>query len=138
MLQKSIKDKRRLPSEAASEASLIETFLGQGYERAVIHTGRELAANLKAQLERLNGIVFSSSEWQTFFADSIAKERAWIEDKAFTIQSDYTKLLVRDDGSVCNIRLIDKKNIYNNTLQVTNQYQERKARSKMRAMTLQY
>lgn len=114
-------------SEAALEASLIETLTGEGYERAVIHTEKELVANLKAQLERLNGIVFSSSEWSAFFADSIAKEGAGIADKAFTIQSDCIKLLQRDDGTQCNIKLIDKKNIYNNTLQVINQYQEREA-----------
>ena len=32
--------------------------------------------------------------------------------------------LTREDGTTMNISLIDKKNIYNNRLQVINQYEE--------------
>lgn len=38
------------------------------------------------------------------------------------IQEDYIQPLQRDDGTTRNIRLIDKRNIHNNRLQVTNQY----------------
>ena len=40
------------------------------------------------------------------------------------IQEDYIKNFTRDNGTLVNISLIDKKNIHNNFLQVINQYEE--------------
>ncbi len=54
----------------------------------------------------------------------IANTNEGIVEKSRTIQNDYVKVLCRDDGTFKNIRLIDKKNIHNNRLQVINQYQE--------------
>src|SRR5690606_14963558 len=46
-----------------------------------------------------------------------------IAEKTKRIQEDHVQLLARDDGTTKNVRLIDKQNIHNNTLQVINQYE---------------
>jgi len=109
-------------SEAGLERELIALLQGQAYEYLAITSETDLILNLKAELERLNGIVFSDTEWERFFVGVLANQNQSIADKTATIQEDSTKILTRDDGSFKNIDLIDKKNIHNNSLQVINQY----------------
>lgn len=66
---------------------------------------------------------FSDAEWERFFKDAIANPTEHIVEKTRKIQEDYVQVLKRDDGSTKNISPIDKKNIHNNRLQVTNQYE---------------
>ena len=89
-----------------------------------IHNEEELIINLKNKLEKLNNIIFSENEWERFFKEKIANKNDSIIEKTRTIQEDYIKSFTRDNGSLVNIRLIDKKNIHNNFLQVINQYKE--------------
>ena len=109
-------------SEAELEAAFIAQLGRQGYEYLPIHNEQELIANLRTQIERLNDITFTDSEWQRFFKGEIAKESNGIKEKAFTIQRDYKKSFVREDGTQVNISLIDKKDIHHNITQVINQY----------------
>ena len=109
-------------SEAGLERELIALLQGQAYGYLTITSETDLILNLKAELERLNGIVFSDTEWERFFVGVLANQNQSIADKTATIQEDSTKVLTRDDGSFKNIDLIDKKNIHNNSLQVINQY----------------
>lgn len=109
-------------SEAGLERELIALLQGQAYEYLAITSETDLILNLKAELERLNGVVFSDTEWERFFVGVLANQNQSIADKTATIQEDSTKILTRDDGSFKNIDLIDKKNIHNNSLQVINQY----------------
>ena len=109
-------------SEADLEREFIAQLQRQGYEYLPIHDETELIANLRKQLEKLNDIVFTDNEWNRFFKGEIAKESNGIKEKAFTIQRDYKKSFVRDDGSQLNISLIDKKDIHHNITQVINQY----------------
>src|SRR6185437_272938 len=83
----------------------------------------ELIANLRCQLEKLNRVTFSDSEWERFFAQTIASANDSIIEKTARIQEDHIQVLARDDGSSKNIYLIDKQNIHNNSLQVINQYE---------------
>ncbi|MEG0589413.1 MAG: type I restriction endonuclease subunit R [Aurantimicrobium sp.] len=110
-------------SEAQLEAEFIKLLQSQAYEFLAVTDSEGLVANLRVQLELLNGITFSDSEWSTFFTEKIANETAGIVDKAAIIQEDHVQLLRREDGSVKNIYLIDKQNIHNNRLQVLNQYE---------------
>jgi type I restriction enzyme R subunit len=110
-------------SEAQLEAEFIQLLQSQAYEKISVTETRGLVANLRIQLELLNGITFSDGEWSTFFSEKIANETAGIVDKAAILQEDHVQLLKRDDGSVKNIYLIDKRNIHNNRLQVLNQYE---------------
>ena len=109
-------------SESDLENELIAQLQRQGYEYLTIHNEAELIANLRKQLEKLNDITFTDSEWQRFFKTEIAKESNGIKEKAFTIQRDYKKSFVREDGTQLNISLIDKKDVHHNITQVINQY----------------
>lgn len=109
-------------SEAELEKEFIRMLTEQGCEYLQIHTEKDLLANLRTQLEKLNSYHFSETEWDRFFKDSIANQNEGIVEKTRKIQEDNVQVLKRDDGSTKNITLIDKKNIHNNFLQVINQY----------------
>ena len=111
-------------SEADLEREFIKNLQNQGYEYLSIHNEKELVANLKDKIEKLNNIIFSEKEWERFFREKIANKNDSIVEKTRTIQEDYIKSFTRDDGSLVNISLINKKNIHNNFLQVINQYEE--------------
>lgn len=111
-------------SEADLEREFIKNLQNQGYEYLIIHSEKELIKNLKDKLEKLNNITFSENEWERFFKEKIANKNESIIEKTRTIQEDYIKNFTRDNGTLVNISLIDKKNIHNNFLQVINQYEE--------------
>ena len=111
-------------SEADLEREFIKNLQNQGYEYLSIHNEKELIVNLKDKLEKLNNIIFSENEWERFFKEKIANKNESIVEKTRTIQEDYIKSFTRDNGTLINISLIDKKNIHNNFLQVINQYEE--------------
>ena len=110
-------------SEAALEASLIKQLQGQGYEYAHIKDEAGLLKNLRHQLELLNEVVLSDSEWNRLLP-MISNEQMTIVDKTEMIQGKgYVLNLTLDNGLTKNIKLIDKQNVYNNRLQVINQYE---------------
>ena len=111
-------------SEADLEREFIKNLQNQGYEYLNIHNEEELILNLKDKLEKLNNIIFSENEWERFFKEKISNKNESIIEKTRTIQEDYIKSFTRDNGTLVNIILIDKKNIHNNFLQVINQYKE--------------
>ena len=110
-------------SEADLERQFIKLLQSQAYEYLPITSEAQLVANLRTQLEALNSIKFSETEWEKFFTDRIAGANDTIEAKTVRIQEDHVQLLKRDDGSTKNVMLIDKANIHNNRLQVINQYE---------------
>lgn len=110
-------------SEAELERELIANLRTQAYEYLRINSEAELIANLRRQLERLNNVTLSESEWQTVFNAYIAGAADGINEKTFRIHHDSGYSLVRDNGETKNIWLIDKTNIHNNRLQVLNQYE---------------
>jgi type I restriction enzyme R subunit len=120
-------------SEAELEREFIRLLTGQGYERLTITSEAELIANLRRQLEALNGITFSDGEWERFFGECIASQSEGIVEKTRKIQDDHIQILKRDDSSTKNVYLLDKKNIHNNRLQVINQYDQRDAGSDSRS-----
>ncbi|PHI05667.1 type I restriction endonuclease subunit R [Fusobacterium polymorphum] len=111
-------------SEADLEREFIKNLQNQGYEYLIIHNEKEFIKNLKDKLEKLNNIIFSEKEWERFFKEKIANKNESIIEKTRTIQEDYIKSFTRDNATLVNISLIDKKNIHNNFLQVINQYEE--------------
>ncbi|MCE5203082.1 MAG: type I restriction endonuclease subunit R, partial [Actinomycetia bacterium] len=110
-------------SEAALERELIRLLQSQAYEYLPLTCEADLIANLRTQLEALNNITFSDSEWERFFTERIAGANEGIVEKTVRIQEDHVQLLKRDDGTTKNVTLIDKGNIHNNRLQVINQYE---------------
>ena len=111
-------------SEADLEREFIRLLGEQGYEYLPIHTEADLISNLRSQLEKLNHYSFTDNEWEHFFNECIANKNDDIVAKTAKIQDDYIQVLKRDTGESQNIKLIDKDNIHNNTLQVINQYVE--------------
>ncbi|MDE0554106.1 MAG: type I restriction endonuclease subunit R, partial [Candidatus Poribacteria bacterium] len=110
-------------SEAELERKFIEQLKSQAYEYLAFSTEDELIANLRHQLEKLNGFKFFDPEWERFFATKISGVNDGIIEKTARIQEDPILLLDRDDGTSKNVWLIDKEHIHNNTLQVINQYE---------------
>ena len=108
-------------SEAELERELIANLVAQGYERADFKTSDELYANLKVQIERLNNITFSDSEWERFLIEYLDAPNEGMIEKTRKIQEDYIYDFIFDDEHLKNIKIIDKKNIHNNYLQVVNQ-----------------
>ncbi len=109
-------------SEAELEHEFIRLLASQGYEYLTIHNEAALIANLRRQLELLNGLTFTDGEWDRFFKECIANTNESIVEKTRKIQDDHVQILRREDGTTKNIYLLDKKNIHNNRLQVINQY----------------
>ncbi len=110
-------------SEAELENEFIQLLQGQACEYLEIRSEAELVANLRVQLETLNAIRFSDSEWERFFRESIASENEGIIEKTIRLQENHVQVLEREDGSIKNVTLIDKTNIHNNRVQVINQYE---------------
>lgn len=110
-------------SEAELEDAFIAQLVAQAYGRLLITSAGDLEANLRAQLETLNGLVFSDGEWRRFFEQKIAARNEGIVEKTARIHEDHVQVLERDDGTVRNLALLDKHNIHNNTVQVVTQYE---------------
>ena len=72
-------------SEAALEKSLIMQLQGQGYEYAHIKDEAGLLQNLRRQLELLNDVTLSDSEWARLLP-MISNEQMTILDKTEMIQ----------------------------------------------------
>ncbi len=111
-------------SEAELEKAFIKLLSGQGYEYISVTSEAALIANLRCQLEKLNGYTFTDNEWERFFTECIANSNDGIVEKTRKIQTAHVQAFRRDDGTTKNITLLDKKNIHNNRLQVLNQYEE--------------
>ena len=109
-------------SEARLEADLIAQLVAQGYERLDVTDEAGLIANLRRQMERLNHIQLSDSEWDRLLRHELANENLNIEDKTERIQSDPVVNMTLDNGESKNILLIDRRDIFANHLQVMNQY----------------
>jgi type I restriction enzyme R subunit len=83
-------------SEAELEKAFIEQLQEQAYEYLSIKTEEDLKINLRKQLEKLNNLTFTDTEWEQFFKTEIGNPNHSIEDKTTTIQEDYIKILKRE------------------------------------------
>ena len=119
-------------SEQALEESFIAKLVSQGYERLHINSEADMLNNLRLQLELLNEIKLSDSEWQRLKV-MLLGEQMTIEDKTEIIQHNNILSLPMDNGEKRNICIIDRKNIHRNRpLQVLNQYEENEGAHKTR------
>jgi type I restriction enzyme R subunit len=119
-------------SEAQLENALIDQLMAQGYVYVLVKNEEGLLRNLREQLEGLNNIRLSDSEWARLLP-MISNEQMGIKEKTEMLQGKgYILNLTLDSGETKNIKLIDKTNVYNNRLQVINQYEEEKGVHKNR------
>ncbi len=119
-------------SEDKLEKALIQQLCGQGYEYVQLKDEAGLLRNLRQQLQLLNDITLSESEWKRLLP-MISNEQMTIQDKTEMIQGKgYILALPMDNGITKNIKLVDKTNVFNNRLQVTHQFEENKGAHKNR------
>ena len=90
-------------SESELEAAFIDLLKDQAYEYLPITDEVGLIANLKGQIEKLNKIEFSDTEWEHFFSESISSEKDGIIEKTRRFQEDHVRVLKRDNGESKNI-----------------------------------
>ena len=111
-------------SEAELEESMIKNLVLQGYEKFNGKTSDDLYKNLKIQLEKLNKVTFTDEEWKRFLAEFLDSSNDGMIEKTRKIQENHIYDFIFDDGHLKNIKIIHKKNIHNNFLQVTNQIRQ--------------
>lgn len=110
-------------SEQDLENQLISNLKSQGIPYLDIHNEKELIDNLRIQLEKLNNYQFTNNEWDSFFHSVLANSNDGIKEKSKLIQQNHIHELTCDDGKLLNIKLIDKEDVMNNSVQVINQYE---------------
>ena len=112
-------------SESDLERELVQDLLNQGYEFLPnLKTQEDMLVNVRVQLQTLNDVEFSNSEWHRFVETFLDKPSDDIVDKTRKIHDDYIADFVFDDERIQNIYLLDKKNITRNKLQVIKQFEQ--------------
>lgn len=112
-------------TEGSLEREFIRDLQAQGYEYLQgLNNHDDLVKNLRAQLQRLNNVVFSDAEWRRFLEEYLDKPSDSLIEKTRKIHDDYIYDFVFDNGRIQNIYLLDKKNLANNALQVINQFEQ--------------
>ena len=112
-------------TEGSLEREFIRDLQAQGYEYLQgLNNHDALVKNLRAQLQRLNSVVFSDAEWRRFLEEYLDKPSDSLIEKTRKIHDDYIYDFVFDNGRIQNIYLLDKKNLANNALQVINQFEQ--------------
>lgn len=122
------KDATHYQSENELELEFIRLLETNGYAYLNITKDEDLLHNLRVQLSKLNEMEFSEAEWQQMLTNYLANKNEGIEEKTTKVQEDFIFNLKRDDGTTKNVRILDKDNIHNNSVQVINQYETEGAR----------
>ena len=113
-------------TERDLENEFITDLKNQGYEyRKDLTTNEKILENIKIQLEELNDVKFSNSEWDRFCEEYLNKPNDTQIDKTRKIHNDHIYDFIFDDGHIKNIYLVDKKSISRNRLQVISQFNQR-------------
>ena len=110
-------------TEASLEAEFIQDLRNQGYEYLPdLNTPEALLANVRVQLQNLNDVVFTDSEWERYVEEYLDKPSDSLVEKTRKIQDDYIYDFVFNDGHIKNIYLVDKQNLSRNKVQVIRQF----------------
>lgn len=113
-------------TEAALENEFVQDLIHQGYENPLrLNTPEALLANIRTQLQALNSMEFSDSEWTRFVEEYLDKPSDNLVEKTRKIHDNYIHDFVFDDGHIQNIYLVDKKNIARNKVQVIKQFEQK-------------
>ena len=110
-------------TEASLEYEFIQDLRNQGYEYLPdLNTPEALLANVRVQLQSLNDVIFTDSEWNRYVEEYLDKPSDSLVEKTRKIQDDYIYDFVFDDGHIKNIYLVDKKILSRNKVQVIRQF----------------
>lgn len=110
-------------SEDDLEKEFIKNLESIGYEYLQINKEEDLIINLRTQIEKLNKINFNDDEWKRFYNENINNEKNTVTDRTSIIQENHGFSFLFDDKHESNIWLINKNDIYKNSLQVINQFE---------------
>ncbi|OCG73238.1 type I restriction endonuclease subunit R [Gilliamella sp. Occ4-3] len=112
-------------TETDLENEFIHDLARQGYEYLPnLNTHEKLLTNIREQLQTLNKMQFTDDEWRRFVLEYLDKPNESMIDKSRKIHHDHIYDFVFDDGHIQNIKLLDKKDVANNKLQVIHQFQQ--------------
>lgn len=114
-------------TEASLEREFIQDLINQGYEYlSDLKTSEAMFENARVQLQILNGVEFTDSEWKRFCEEYLDKPGDNHIDKTRKIHNDYIYDFVFDDGHIKNIYLVKKeeKDIAKNKVQVISQFEQ--------------
>jgi len=113
-------------TEHALEREFIQDLNNQGYEYVrELTTQQAMFANVREQLQMLNDMKFSDSEWTRFVEEYLDKPSDNLIEKTRKIHHNYIYDFVFDDGHTQNIYLVDKKNFIRNKVQVISQFKQK-------------
>jgi len=111
-------------SESDLERELIQDLCNQGYEFVSFTSQPLMLANIRTQLQALNGVVFNDGEWRRFCESYLDSPGDSSLDKTRKVHIDYICDFTFDNGQLENIYLIDKKNLVRNKVQVIQQFEQ--------------
>lgn len=111
-------------TEFALEREFIQDLINQGYENPMLKSAGAMLANARTQLQELNNMVFSDSEWGRYVEEYLDRPSDNLVEKTRKIHDNYIYDFVFDDGHIQNIYLVDKKDIARNKLQVISQFEQ--------------
>ncbi len=113
-------------TESDLESELIHDLINQGYENpSDITTVEAMFANARVQLQALNDMEFTDSEWARYVEEYLDKPSDNLVEKTRKIHDDYIYDFVFDDGHIQNIYLVDKENVARNKVQVISQFEQK-------------
>lgn len=112
-------------SEQMLEEELIKQLAELGYEYLPsVNTPEALLANARKQIERLNGLTFSDSEWERFVMNFLDKPSCPVIEQTQRVHHNHICDFIRDDGTLRNVCIVDKVNIQRNHVQVIHQMKQ--------------
>ncbi len=114
-------------TEASLENEFIQDLRSQGYEYLRdLKTSEAMFENARVQLQILNDVQFTDSEWTRFCEEYLDKAGDNHIDKTRKIHNNYIYDFVFDDGHIKNIYLVKKeeKDIAKNKVQVISQFEQ--------------
>ena len=113
-------------TEAALEKEFIQDLIHLGYDNPVhLKSTDAMLANVRTQLQALNNVTFTDSEWARFIVEYLDKPSDTLVDKSRKLHDNHIYDFVFDDGHIQNIYLVDKKNVTRNKVQVISQVEQK-------------
>lgn len=114
-------------TEASLEREFVQDLINQGYEYLPdLKTPEAMFENVRVQLQILNDVEFTDSEWTRFCEEYLDKPGDNHIDKTRKIHNNHVYDFVFDDGHIKNIYLVKKeeKDIAKNKVQVITQFEQ--------------
>ncbi|RXE72078.1 type I restriction endonuclease subunit R [Xylanibacter muris] len=110
-------------NEASLEREFIQDLIDLKYDYLPTLSGQAaLLANVRAQLQELNDVVFTDGEWKRYVDEYLDKPNDTLIEKTRKLQDNHVYDFVFDDGHIKNIYLVDKEKLCRNKMQVISQF----------------